>query len=404
MGVILKEYISGKPTFHLRQIIYKKENKSDVFPFNHGTCYFFHSARYALAAGIRALGLRNGDAVLLPSYNCWTEIDPFLISKINPIFYNIRKNLTTDLDDLSRKITNNVKAILITHFLGFPQPVEEIKSICKQRDLFLIEDCAHALLSSCDEKYLGSSGDLAIFSLLKTIPIPNGGALVINNEDIKFRQDFKKPTLFPTIFYAAELLKYRTWSTDHSIKENLIKFLFDVSYVFLSSLRLILAGFRKYFNPKGLYLVKPDSYLFIEDLRAWRISDLSKRIINKTNFEEVKIIRRKNFDYLLDHFLKNGRGTLPFHELPPGVCPLFFPIIIEDPKKRDSMYRVLKSKGVVTHPWWNRFHPIVPWDQFPDAVYLKQRLFGLPIHQDLNSLFLDRVIKEFEEANKIIRS
>jgi dTDP-4-amino-4,6-dideoxygalactose transaminase len=331
-----------------------------------------------LAAGIKALGIGPGNTVLLPSYNCGTEIDPFLHLSVKPVFYKVNKDLLID----------------------FYQPIEEIIKTCAQRNLFLIEDCAHAFLSTNGEKYLGSYGDVSIFSLLKTLPIPNGGALVINNENIKFKQDVEKPKLFPTIFYAAELLKYGTWNTDHSIKENLIKFLCDASYVSLSSLQLILAGFRKYFNPKGLYLVKPDSYLFIEDLRSWGISDLSKRIINKTNFEEVKIIRRKNFEYLLNHFLKNERGILPFHELPPGVCPLFFPIIIKDPKKRNSMYRILKSKGVVTHPWWERFHQEVPWNDFPDAVYLKQRLFGLPIHQDLTFGHLDRIIEEFEKAYK----
>jgi dTDP-4-amino-4,6-dideoxygalactose transaminase len=62
------------------------------------------------------------------------------------------------------------------------------------------------------------------------------------------------------------------------------------------------------------------------------------------------------------------------------------------------LYRTLKGRGVVTHPWWDRFHPGVPWDEFPDAVYLKKRLFGLPIHQDLTLKHLDLVINEFEKA------
>ena len=63
----------------------------------------------------------------------------------------------------------NVKAILITHFLGFPQPIDEIKRICNERNLFLIEDCAHAFLSSYNGNPLGSYGDIAVFSLLKDI-------------------------------------------------------------------------------------------------------------------------------------------------------------------------------------------------------------------------------------------
>jgi len=286
--------------------------------------------------------------------------------------------------------------------LGFSIPVDQIKGICAERKISLIEDCAHALLSTHNGKPLGSYGDVSTFSLLKSLPVPNGGILLINNSNVEYNHYPKNPNLFVTSFYAAELLRRRTVGNNNPIKENALNLLYGGVYLSMSSARLMLAGFRKYFNPQGLYLVKPDSYLFIEVLREWGISDLSKRIINKTNFEEVKIIRRKNFEYLLNHFLKNGRGTLPFNELPPGVCPVFSPIIIENPKKRDSMYRILKSKGVVTHPWWERFHQEVLWNDFPDAVYLKQRLFGLPIHQDLTFGHIDRIIEEFEKAYKSV--
>jgi dTDP-4-amino-4,6-dideoxygalactose transaminase len=127
---------------------------------------------------------------------------------------------------------------------------------------------------------------------------------------------------------------------------------------------------------------------------------LSKNIINDSDFENIKMIRRKNFEYLLTRFIKNERGILPFRELTSGVCPLFFPIILESAEKRNMLYKTLKDKGITTHPWWERFHQEVPWKDFPDAVYLKQRLFGLPIHQDLTYEHLDRVIEEFEKAYK----
>jgi dTDP-4-amino-4,6-dideoxygalactose transaminase len=394
----LKRYISGKPTFYLKQILPKGREKLSVFPLAQNRWYYFFSSRYALAAGIKALGIDPNDTILLPSYNCGAEIDPILHLGLRPVFYNINKKLVVDFEDLFRKITRGVKAILVTHFLGFPEPINEIKKICVERNLFLIEDCAHALLSTHNGNPLGSYGDVSIFSLLKTLPVPNGGVLVINNKNISYNHSPEKPNFFATSYYAAELLKYRTRSNGNSIKENSLNFLSDGFYFLMSFVRLMLIGFRKYFNPKGLYLVKPDSYFFVEALRSWGISSLSKRIIERTNFEQIKIVRRRNFEYLLNHFLKNERGILPFMKLPPGVCPLFFPIIIESAEERDRLYRTLKSRGVITHPWWDKFHPEVPWDEFPDAVHLKTRLFGLPIHQDLILKDLDHVIDEFEKA------
>jgi perosamine synthetase len=394
-------YISGRPTIHYNKPFAKRgSGHGNIFPLNQKQFYFFFSARYALAAGILALGLKDDDEVLLPSYNCGTEVDPFLHLNIRPVFYRIKKDLDVDLDDLQRKITSNAKAVLITHFLGFPQPADQIKRICKKRNLFLIEDCAHAFLSSHDGKPLGSFGDIAIFSLLKTVPVPNGGILLINNRNIEYKPNPRKPSRFATYFYAAELLRYGTRSNKYSLAQSGQRMLYRGSYVSLSLARYFLAGIRKFINRDGLYLVRPDSYLFVENLRSWGISDVSRNILNGEDFGEIKIIRRRNFECLLNYFLENDRGTLPFKSLPDGVCPLFFPIIVESSVIRDNLYRVLKSRGIITHPWWNRFHPAVPWNEFPAAIYLKERLLGLPIHQDLTFKHLDFLIREFEKASE----
>ena len=394
----MRSYIGGRPSFHFWLLFGQEHDRKSIFPLNQERCFYYYSARYALAAGIRALGINPGDSILLPSYNCGTEIDPIIRSKIKPVFYKVGKNLLADCDDIRKKITDDVRAILATHFLGFPQPVDQIKRICTERKLFLIEDCAHALLSTYNGKALGSYGDMSIFSLYKTIPIPDGGALLINNKNIRLNYFPEKPELLATTFYGAEILRCKTWNNNNLFREKGLSVLNRGIYISIRCLRLLVAGFRKYCDPQGLYLVRPDTALFIENLCSWEISDLSKYIINKTDFEIIKDVRRRNFQYLLNYFLKNERGILPFSELPGGVCPLFFPIILESGEKREKLYNTLKRRGVITHPWWSYFHAEVPWDEFPDAVYLKRRLFGLPVHQDLTTTHLDLAIEEFEKA------
>lgn len=394
--------ISGRPSLSLKDIFPRKDELKSFFPLKHErSCYFF-SARYALAAGIKALGISSGDKVLLPAYNCGVEIDPFKHFGIETGFYRIDRSLQVDLDDLLQKIDGGVKAILVTHFLGFPQPIEKIKKICMQKQIYLIEDCAHAFLSEINGKDLGAYGDISIFSLLKTLSVPNGGLLVINNQDITYQQNLEDPNFFSTFYYAAELLKNRTSLDNNSYRERMGQLVYGGLYNFLSMIRILLAGFRKYLHPKGLYLVRPDSYIFNENICSWGISELSKVILRGLDFGRIKDTRRKNFQYLLEYFLKHKRGDLPCRELPSGVCPLFFPIILESPEQREKLHQTLKERGVVTHDWWKRFHPEVPWEQFPDVVYLKERLFGLPIHQDLTYDHLDRIIEEFEKAYKAV--
>ena len=391
-------YIGGRPSLHLKDILPQRKPQARTFPFDQERCLFFFSARYALAAAVKALGLRPGDKILVPSYNCGVEIDPLLHLNIEPVFYRVNKDFSPSFDDILKNITNGVKAIMATHFLGFPQPIDQIKQICVERNVFLIEDCAHALLSSYKGRPLGSYGDAAFFSLLKTLPVPNGGLLILNKEDTSYTNHRQTPSMFSTFFYAAELLHLRTWDANPTLKQTFLRILYNGLYLSNKCAKLVVALFRKLLNPKALYLVRPDSYAFNEELFEWGISNLSISITKNTDFERIKALRRRNFQYLLDHFLENKRGILPFRQLPPGVCPLFFPIIVKSAEYREKLYRTLKSRGVTTHPWWDRFHPEVPWDAFPDAVYLKSRLFGLPIHQDLTLKHLDKVIDEFEKA------
>ena len=85
-------------------------------------------------------------------------------------------------------------------------------------------------------------------------------------------------------------------------------------------------------------------------------------------------------------------------DLPPGVCPLFFPVLIEPAESRHRIYADLRGRGVITHPWWDRFHPSVPWEDFPDAVSLKTKLLGLPVHQDLRQEHLGQIVREFRDS------
>jgi len=394
----MKRYLSGIPSIRFKDLYNGKNKMESTFPFNHKRCQYYFSARYALAGGLKAIGINPGEKVLIPSYNCGVELGPFYHFNIEPVFYKVDKNLRVDIEELVRIKDKNIKALMITHYLGFPQEIDEIEKYCKEKNIYLIEDCAHSFLSNFKEQQLGSYGDIAFFSILKTLPVPNGGLLIINRDELNYNLEKEKPNIFTTMSHMIELYHLKTFS-DNKIIEKLIS---ESLYLFWKNIKHLLAVYKKTINPGALYLIRPDSDYFIENIMKWEASSFTLRIIRNTNFDSIKMIRRRNFEYLLNHFLKNERGILPFTKLPPGVCPLFFPIILESGEKREKLYKTLKNKGVITHPWWDRFHPKVPWDEFPDAVYLKSRLFGIPIHQDLTLNHLDRVIEEFEKTYQSI--
>jgi len=158
--------------------------------------------------------------------------------------------------------------------------------------------------------------------------------------------------------------------------------------IFFRLVRKLFGGFENLF-------IDPNSYVFSDRARRWRISDYSKNMLNYFDWNRIKKTRRSNYIFLLER-IKNVRGArVLFDSLPDGVCPLFFPIIVEN---RKNVHNYLKKRGIDSHPWWGYFHPSVPWESFPRSVELKNKLLGLPIHQDLDEWHMEKIIGALKEA------
>lgn len=141
---------------------------------------FFGYARQALAEAIRQAGIRAGDEVLLPGFLC-AEITASLSAVgARPRFYEVDEALNARMSSLDGVATTKVRAVIAVNYFGFPQPLESIKSWCQSHGAVLIEDNAHGFLSADGSSWLGRRGDLGVFSLRKTLALPNGAALVDN--------------------------------------------------------------------------------------------------------------------------------------------------------------------------------------------------------------------------------
>ena len=151
--------------------------------------FAFNSGRSALMAILDSLGLNRGDEVLLQAFTCnavpnpvmWDGFKPIavyceeaaLIRK--PIYVDCdEKTFNIDTDDLKRKMTPKSRAVIVQHTFGLAADMDEILEICRQNNLILIEDCAHALGATYKGKPVGTFGNIAFFSFVRAIsPIPS---------------------------------------------------------------------------------------------------------------------------------------------------------------------------------------------------------------------------------------
>jgi dTDP-4-amino-4,6-dideoxygalactose transaminase len=104
-----------------------------------------------------------------------------------PVFVEMDpETLCLDVEDMKRRVTDRTRGVMVVHMAGLvPPAIEEIRSFCKDRGLFLLEDASHAQGSAHGGKIAGSFGDAAAFSLLATKVITSGGegGIVLTNDE-----------------------------------------------------------------------------------------------------------------------------------------------------------------------------------------------------------------------------
>ena len=138
----------------------------------------------ALHLALKVLGIGYGDEVIVPSFTYIASVNAIAMTGAKPIFIDsIKDSWNLDFTQIEKKISSRTKAVMVVHLYGLPCLMDEIIKICKDKNLFLIEDAAEAFGSVYKGKKVGAFGDIATFSFFgnKTITTGEGGMVVSNN-------------------------------------------------------------------------------------------------------------------------------------------------------------------------------------------------------------------------------
>lgn len=344
------------------------------FPFNRGNTEYYYLARNGICALARAWGLA-GQQVLAPAYCHGVEIEALLHSGANLHFFPVRAGMEVRAEDVISRVTPHTRAVYLIHYVGFPGPVQQLAVFCRDNNILLVEDCALALLSKLGDLPLGSFGDAAIFCLYKTLPLPNGGAVVINTEAPPCTPALRPPPLSSTLAYTMSAL----FRDEHLDNGN-----GDSKHSFMARVR---AGAKPVFEKFGLVKVGTN-HLEATHL-GLGMSSICWRMIATQDFNHIVECRRRNYLHLLSRL--KGIANIVFSELPAGVCPLFF--AIQTPHKLLLRERLL-ARGIETVNLWALDAPGVQPGEYPEVDHLRRTILELPCHQDLTPEAMDWISDE----------
>jgi dTDP-4-amino-4,6-dideoxygalactose transaminase len=350
---------------------------SGPFPFSAPASRRYYFARNAVFHGVRLLGLDRTEA-LVPAYHHGVEVEALVAAGVTPRFVRVDGRMRLDLEALEAAIGPRTRSIYVIHYAGFPQRMDEILDIARRHGLLVVEDCALSLLSNDGTVPLGSRGDLGIFCLYKTVPVPNGGMLVRNGGG-PLPLEAKPAPFVSSLHHAGGALlanaAFRAGETGQAVRE------------------VVREGVRAVRHASHVKHVSTGTMHFDIANVNLGMSRLSEVVLANLDYEEIVAARRRNYFLLMGRLRELAPPV--FSELPPGICPLFYPLVCED--KRGVQAR-LAARGVETVDFWSTGHPGCDAAAFPEVAALRRRVLELPTHQDLGPEDMAYIARAVEEC------
>jgi perosamine synthetase len=350
------------------------------YGFSFENTIYFSYGRNAIWYAMVLLRLEPQNNILVPAYTCDAVIEPIIAFGLQIKFYQINRNLQWSIDGIESKIDRNTQAIYAIHFFGFPCEIQKLQELCQMRGIYLIEDCAHSPFSKIGSQRLGSYGHMSIFSLRKFFPIPNGGALRINERRllngkpaVRLRNSFFLKDIVTTYKLLQKHLNTRL-----GISLDMAKIRDFWSSAIVSRQGMSAEGNHKY------------------DVK---MSSLARFIINRTSIPDT--IRKRQENYHLWHEVADSLPMLsPIYTYrPDGICAYSFPVLVEN---RDELLSKLRRRGIFLEatfrdaPFDGIPNLINREESFPDTEFIADRIISLPVHQNLAVSSLEKIADTFK--------
>ncbi len=146
-----------------------------------------NSATAALHLAVSSFRFPEGKKVLVPSQTFAATATAILYNRLEPVFIDCDPvTLQMSLEDLDRKYDKDCVAVMPVHFTGHPVPMEKLMPWARERNLKVIEDCAHTAGADYKGKILGTWGDIGCYSFeeKKLMTTGDGGMMVSNDPEL----------------------------------------------------------------------------------------------------------------------------------------------------------------------------------------------------------------------------
>ncbi len=380
-----------------------KQELAKYFSLDPSYITFFWKGRVALYAILKAIGIKEGDEVILPAFTCVVAVNPIIYLGAKPVYVDIDPmTYNMDVSKIKSKITKRTRAVLAQNTFGLAPDLDSIFDIAKKNNLVVIEDCAHGFGGYYKGKPNGTAADVSFFSTQWNKPFSTGlgGFAVTKNPEIAERLRVMENTFIKPSIKEEMVLKTLLF-----VKGRLSAKLYwpaIKTYRWLSKNNLILGssqgaelerpvkpkGFEKGFSGTQAKIGSKELERFHKILEhRVKIASLYKKILL-----DIQIEPPYEPDYAVHTFLK-------------------FPLLVRD---RMEFFELAVKEKIEIGDWFlSPIHPITKdfelfcyrWGENPIAEKISQHIINLPTHYQITEDYTARIAQFLKEnRNKIYSS
>ena len=363
------QYIMGENVKQFEKEIAEKIGVKHAVTVGNGTD--------ALIIALKSLGIKEGDEVITTDYTFFATAEAIRFVGATPVFCDVELDTyNIDPSQIEEKITDKTKAIICVHLFGNACKMDQINDIAKRHNLYVIEDAAQAINSQYKGKNVGNLADLACFSFFPTKNLGcfgDGGMITTNDDDLA------------TIIRALKV---------HGSGENGMK-----AYAILNDEEVEVveqnSGDNTVYNPLKYY-----NYLIGHNSRLDEIQAAILRIKLKHLDEYTE--NRRSISHKYIDALKNTSLVMPTET--EGGKHVFHLFILQS-ENREEIESKLKEKGIATGTYYKvpmhlqkAFNDLgYKKGDFPNAEYLSERTFAIPLFPEMNDEEREYIINSIKE-------
>lgn len=363
------QYIMGENVKEFEKEIANKIGVKHAITVGNGTD--------ALIIALKSLGIKEGDEVITTDYTFFATAEAIRFVGATPVFCDVELDTyNIDPSQIEEKITDKTKAIICVHLFGNACKMDEVNDIAKRHNLYVVEDAAQAINSQYNGKNVGNLGDVACFSFFPTKNLGcfgDGGMITTNDDDLA------------TIIRALKV---------HGSGENGMK-----AYAILNDEEVEVVGQNSgdntVYNPLKYY-----NYLIGHNSRLDEIQAAILRIKLKHLDEYTENRRSISHGYI--EALKDTSLVMPTET--DGGKHVFHLFILQS-ENREEIESKLKEKGIATGTYYKvpmhlqkAFNDLgYKKGDFPNAEYLSERTFAIPLFPEMNDEEREYIINSIKE-------